>query len=200
MPSRESPAKLSGFCDTFSSHPVRIGDGSLRNLELKARLADLDGARRVAQAIATNRLSPQHQIDTYFHCRQGRLKLRQIDGLSSQLVSYARADEPGPKVSDYVLVPVTNPESLKAALSATLGVRCVIVKRREVYLHHNVRIHLDEVEGLGSFLEFEAVLGPRVDDVAGQSQLDFLAREFSLDRGDLLSGSYADMVRERLAS
>ena len=50
----------------------------------------------------------------------GRLKLRQIDGLSAHLVAYARADQPGPKVSDYVLVPISNPESLKAALAATL--------------------------------------------------------------------------------
>jgi predicted adenylyl cyclase CyaB len=70
----------------------------------------------------------------------------------------------------------------------------VVEKHREIYLYRNVRIHLDEVRGLGSFLEFEAVLGPGVDQVAGQSQLDFLAREFSLDRGDLLSGSYSDMV------
>jgi len=172
----------------------------LRNLELKARLGNLDAARTVAQAVATSRLSPQHQIDTYFHCRHGRLKLRQIDGLSAQLVSYARADEPGPKVSDYVLAPVSNPESLKAALTATLGVRCVVEKHREIFLHQNVRIHLDEVKGLGSFLEFEAVLGPGVDDARGQSQLDYLAREFSLTRGDLLSGSYSDMVTEQSVS
>lgn len=200
MPSCLSPAKLPAVLRGFSSHVVRIGYGALRNLELKARLGNLDAARTVARTVATSRLSPQHQIDTYFHCRQGRLKLRQIDGLSAQLVSYARADEPGPKVSDYLLVPVSNPESLKAALTTTLGVRCVVEKHRDIFLYQNVRIHLDEVKDLGSFLEFEAVLGHGVDDATGQSQLDYLAREFSLARGDLLSGSYSDMVTERPVS
>ena len=56
----------------------------MRNIELKARLADLDAARKTAVAIATERLGTQHQVDTYFHCRHGRLKLRQIDRLMGQ--------------------------------------------------------------------------------------------------------------------
>jgi predicted adenylyl cyclase CyaB len=166
----------------------------MRNIEIKARLADLDSARRIAAASATGRLGIQEHVDTYFHCPNGRLKLRQIDGLSAQLVWYARPDQQGPKASDYVLVPVANPETLKAALSAGLGVRGVVRKRREVFLWDNVRIHLDEVEGLGSFLEFEAVLGPRVDDAAGRAQLDQLVQEFAVDPADLLSGSYGDML------
>ena len=165
----------------------------MRNIELKARLPHPDAARKVAEAIATEALGTQHQVDTYFHCPQGRLKLRQIDGISAQLVWYARPDEPGSKASDYLLVPISDPEALKAALTAALGVRCIVEKRREVFLYHNVRIHLDEVKGLGSFLEFEAVLGPEVDDAAGYGQLAELIEEFSLDSGDMLPGSYADM-------
>ena len=166
----------------------------MRNIELKARLGDLEAARRIALRIATKQIGTQHQIDTYFHCRDGRLKLRQIDGLSAQLVWYARADQEGPKASDYQLVPVSNPETLKAALSAGLGVRVVVEKRREIYLYHNVRIHLDDVVSLGHFLEFEAVLGPDVDDATGHEQVAHLREEFSIAKSDLLTGSYADMV------
>ncbi len=166
----------------------------MRNIELKARLADPQNARQIAAAVATKRLGVQEQVDTYFHCPNGRLKLRQIDGLSAQLVWYARPDQQGPKASDYRLVPVANPETLKAALAAALGVRTVVRKRREVFLWHNVRIHLDEVEGLGSFLEFEAVLGPHVDDAAGQAQLAELVAKFAIAPGDLLPDSYGDMT------
>ena len=166
----------------------------MRNIELKARLTDWEAAREVAEAVATDRPGTEHQVDTYFHCRQGRLKLREIDGRSAQLVSYARADEPGPKPSDYVLVPVPDPEMLKAALTAALGVRCVVEKRREIFLHHNVRIHLDEVKGLGQFLEFEAVIGPEEDEAIGHRRLEDLARRFSVAGADMLSGSYADMI------
>lgn len=166
----------------------------MRNIELKIRLPNLDAARTVAQAIATERLGRQHQVDTYFRPHRGRLKLRQIDGRTAQLVWYARPDQPGPKPSDYLLVPVPDPETLKAALEAALGIECVVEKRREIYLYENVRIHLDEVRGLGTFLEFEAVVGPDVDDAAAYRQLEDLSKRFSLSSGDLLPGSYADML------
>jgi adenylate cyclase class 2 len=165
-----------------------------RNIELKARVADFDAARTVARRIATEHLGTQRQVDTYFHCRHGRLKLREIEGSTGQLVGYARPDEPGPKASDYMLVPIADPGPLKATLAAALGVQCVVEKQREIFLFHNVRIHLDEVKGLGRFLEFEAVLGPEADDAEGRSQVDRLIAEFSIEPGDLLPGSYADML------
>lgn len=166
----------------------------MRNIELKARLADLEAARAVATRIATDRPGVQQQVDTYFHCRQGRLKLREIDGRAAQLIWYARPDQAEPKACDYVLVSVADPAPLKAALAAALGVRVVVRKRREILLYHNVRIHLDEVAGLGSFLEFEAVVAPGIDDAAGRTQLDELMREFSIAPADLLTKSYAEML------
>ncbi len=166
----------------------------MRNIELKCRIGGLDSARRVAAELATGRLGRQEQVDTYFDCPHGRLKLRQIDGLSAQLVWYARPDREGPKASDYRVVPVANPETLKAALGAALGVRCVVRKQREVFLFHNVRIHLDEVDRLGTFLEFEAVLGADLDDGAGHEQLADLIGRFGLDEADFLAGSYSDML------
>lgn len=166
----------------------------MQNIEVKARLKDLERARRVAAELATRRLEPEHQIDTYFHCRQGRLKLRQIDGLRAELIWYDRPDRPGPKGSLYHLVPVANPETLKAALAAALGVRTVVEKRREIFLWHKVRIHLDEVAGLGGFVEFEAVLGPDVDESAGRSQVEELMSRFGIETADLLCGSYGELL------
>jgi adenylate cyclase class IV len=166
----------------------------LRNIELKARLADLQAARKVAQAVATARLGAQRQVDTYFHCTRGRLKLRQIDGLSAELVWYVRPDQQGPKASQYQLVPVSNPEALKAALAGALGIRGIVQKRREIFLEHGVRIHLDEVVGLSDFLEFEALLGPDMDEAAGHARLSQLIEAFAIDPADLLRGSYGDMV------
>jgi predicted adenylyl cyclase CyaB len=168
----------------------------MRNIELKARLVDYDAASRVASTIATKRLGTQHQVDTYFRCVSGRLKLRQIDGLRSELIAYARPNEDGPKASDYHLVPVANPETLKAALAASLGILTIVEKRREIFLYHNVRIHLDDVAGLGRFLEFEAVLGPSIDEAAGRMQINALMRHFAISPSDLLANSYGEMIAE----
>jgi len=168
----------------------------VRNIELKARLTDLAAARETARSIATKEIGLQVQTDTYFHCPNGRLKLRQIEHAPAHLVWYARPDTEGPKASDYRLVPVANPETLKAALSDEYGIWCVVRKHREIFLYHNVRIHLDEVEGLGTFLEFEAVLGGDVDDRQGHAQLAELRRQFSISDTDLLAVSYSDLLSE----
>ncbi len=148
----------------------------------------------MAEEIATKQLGVQHQVDTYFHCTHGRLKLRQIDGHAAQLIAYERPDDKQAKASDYRLVPVANPETLKQALTAALGVKTVVEKRREVFLYQNVRIHLDDVTGLGSFLEFEAVLGTGIDDAKGHAQLEFLRERFGIGPDDLLEGSYSDLL------
>ncbi len=138
--------------------------------------------------------SAQQQIDTYFHCHHGRLKLRQIDGLRAELVWYARPDEHGPKASDYQLVPLAHPETLKAALTAALGVRAIVEKRREIFLYHTVRIHLDDVVGLGHFIEFEAVVTPSVDQQASLALVEGLVQRFTIAPADLIATSYGDMV------
>lgn len=167
---------------------------SSRNIEIKARLRDPQRARRLADQIATGYLGVQRQIDTYFHCPQGRLKLREIDGQPAQLVSYARPDQPGPKGSDYVLTPVTDAALLKQALTMALGVWRVVDKRREIWLVDNVRVHVDDVVGLGAFLEFEAVLDPPFDSAGGQRQVEALLHRFSIAADDLLPGSYSDLL------
>lgn len=168
--------------------------GLRRNIELKAKLNDFETAQKIASQLATSRLGNQHQIDTYFSARHGRLKLRQIDGLSAFLVAYHRADAPGPKASDYQLVPIANPESLKLALRDALGIEVIVDKRREIFLWNNVRIHLDRVEQLGAFIEFEAVLEPGMDDASGHLQLAELRQRFRLPDEDLIEGSYSDLL------
>jgi len=173
-----------------------------RNIELKARLASLEAARVVAARIATQQLGRMRQVDTYFACARGRLKLREIESdgsTSAELIWYERPDRAGPKTSDYRRAQVADPAELKVALTSALGLRTVVDKRREVYLWDNVRIHLDQVERLGTFLEFEAVVNRRDEQEAADGQLSWLREQFSLAEADLVTGSYADLVVGRLS-
>ena len=63
-----------------------------RNLERKFRCPDLGAVRAALPALATRREGVQLQTDTYFHCRAGRLKLREIDGEPAVLIGYDRPD------------------------------------------------------------------------------------------------------------
>lgn len=165
-----------------------------RNVEIKARLHSIDAAREIAARIATKPLKVLHQVDTYFFCSHGRLKLRETQGEFSQLVWYDRCDVESAKTSNYQLVDVANPAALKAALAAAHGVRCVVDKRRELYLWKNVRIHLDSVVDLGNFLEFEAVLDPDDSEEQGSAQVENLLAQFAIETRDLLAGSYSELL------
>lgn len=165
----------------------------LCNVELKARLASLDHARSIAVQLATERLEDQHQVDTYFDCRQGRLKLREINDQRAELIWYDRPDQAEPKPCRYFRIPVPDPAAVKQALEAALGILVVVAKHREIYLADNVRIHLDRVVQWGTFLEFEAVLDPETSVEQGRQQVERLRQRFGISPVDLLTGSYADL-------
>jgi predicted adenylyl cyclase CyaB len=168
-----------------------------RNIELKARLEDLESARKTADRLATQRSPDQHQRDTYFVCRHGRLKLREIRGQAAQLISYARDDLASTKASHYRLLEVSEPELIGEMLLTTLGLLVVVEKHREITFHNHVRIHLDDVRDLGTFIEFEAVLGPDDPESAGHEIVQSLCREFAVRDEQVLADSYSDMVLQR---
>jgi adenylate cyclase, class 2 len=167
---------------------------ALYNLERKARCGDLCELREQAVKHGARFLAEETQADTYFHVPHGRLKLREINGLSATLIAYDRPDQKGSRLSSYHLVPVVHTPGLMAALAAALGVRGVVQKRRTIYLWHNVRIHLDEVEGLGTFVEFEAVLGPDDDEATAEERLEELGGALAIDASAYLATSYADLL------
>ena len=168
--------------------------GPRRNLELKARCADLASARQAVEQLSARDGGTEIQIDTYFHVAHGRLKLREIEGQAAFLIAYDRPDQDAARLSAYHLVPVPDAAGLKAALTAALGVRCQVRKRRQIYFWHNVRVHLDEVDGLGSFVELEAVLSFDEDERIAQAHLEELCRVLGIAPADPVAGSYGDHV------
>ena len=170
-----------------------------RNIELKARCPDLVAAGRIARGLGATHHGSERQQDTYFGGGDGRLKLRQRWAenrhLPSELIWYRRSDEPRPRPSDYSLVIVANGTEMRAVLAGALGIVTEVVKQRTVYLHDNVRIHLDDVMNLGTFLEFEAIVDATCDDAAALAKLERLRVAFAIAPEHVLSTSYADLLR-----
>jgi homotetrameric cytidine deaminase len=170
----------------------------MHNVELKAR--DPDPARSLERALAL-RAEDKGEIvqrDTYFAGARGRLKLReqQADGtpLWDELIEYSRADSTDARTSTYRRVPVADVAALHEALDAAYGTLATVSKRRRLLLWEGVRIHLDEVEGLGSYLEFEAVAEPGSDLAGEREKVERLRREFGVLDDDLVATSYLDLV------
>ena len=134
------------------------------------------------------------QDDTFFACSNGRLKLREFADGRGELIHYARNDEAGPNLSDYLITPVADPKVLRETLSRALGIRGRVRKRRRVYLFGRTRIHLDEVDGLGSFVELEVVLDDGETPDAGQQEATRLMERLGIPRAQLVEGAYLDLM------
>src|SRR5713101_6441952 len=128
------------------------------NVEIKARVTDAATMRPRLESLGTSAPEELVQVDTFYNVPTGRLKLREFANGTGELIYYERPDAVGPNVSSYFRAPSSDPASLRDVLARSLGVRATVRKRRDVFLIGQTRIHLDEVEGLGSFIEFEVVL------------------------------------------
>jgi homotetrameric cytidine deaminase len=166
-----------------------------RNVELKARDTDPAATLERALALGATDEGVLTQRDTYFERARGRLKLREQDGgreAGARLIAYTRRDGEAARTSAYRLAEVADPAALREALDAALGTLVVVEKRRRLLLFENVRIHLDEVRDLGSFVELEGVAAPD-SDLSREHELVARLRE-ELALGEPVAGSYSDLL------
>lgn len=167
------------------------------NIEIKARVRNFKHLQNLASALSDTPLQVIPQEDIFFQVPRGRLKLRILAADRAQLVFYERPDQDGPKRSNYHIFETGSPESLKETLSLALGVRGIVRKTRYLYLVGQTRIHLDDVEGLGHFMELEVVLGDGQSDAEGQAITRDLMVRLGIEPQDLLEGAYMDMIEKR---
>ncbi len=166
----------------------------MENVEIKARCANLPAMARAVAAAGAVLESRFEQVDTYFRVHSGRLKLRREEGAGDALIYYRRPDDTTPKLSRYELVPVPHGQQIQFILEQALGIKTVVRKRRQLWRLDNIRIHLDDVEGLGSFIEFEVEVRPGRDVAGCRAQADALLGQLGIERADLLAGSYSDLL------
>ena len=135
------------------------------------------------------------QKDIYFNVPAGRLKLRQ-GNIENNLIYYRRNNEKGPKRSDFYLTPVTDPSSLQTMLSEALGIKVIVEKKRKIFFLDNIKIHLDEISGLGFFVEIEAsnILNAHISVNILHKQCEVLMKQLNIAEEDLIECSYSDML------
>jgi len=172
-----------------------LGEGGMRsNVELKARYPDHERALRILRELGAKEDSLQRQVDTYFQVDSGKLKLREIDGSASELIFYRRSESSGlGQECRYVIFKHADPSKLKEILVAALGIRVQVRKERRVFWLEGVKINLDEVEGLGRFIEFEALADECGKDTAEKRVADLVGR-LGIAPQDIASCSYSDML------
>ena len=168
------------------------------NIEFKAKTNDIKALEEKLLSLNPQFIGEDHQKDTYYNVNTGRLKLRE-GNIENALIWYQREDVGGAKQSDILLYKHAPDEALKNILIKLHGVKIIIDKIRKIYFVENVKFHFDRVEGLGTFVEVEAI------DSTGEigieklkEQCNFYINFFEIKTEDFMKKSYSDMMMEAL--
>ena len=167
------------------------------NYEFKARCNDIERLESKLKEFSPLFIGIDHQIDTYFNVPNGRLKLRE-GNLENSLIHYNRINAADAKQSDVALYQHHPDKNLKETLSKALGVKVVVDKRRKIYFIDNVKFHFDEVNGLGSFIEVEAI---DKDGFIGieklKEQCNYYIQLFCIAKDQFIAESYSDLLAKK---
>jgi len=167
----------------------------LKNIEIKSPLADRPGTEQRLRSFGAKLEWTRRQTDTFFHSPSGWLKLREVEGCPSELISYRRSvKDSGPRESDYDVLRIDEASELSSVLERSLGILGRVEKRRSLWSYRNTRVHLDRVEGLGDFLELETVLAD-IDSEEGTAESEEVINLLELDRESFISVPYLELLR-----
>lgn len=171
------------------------------NIEIKAKCFHPGKVEAFLLSNGARFVGLDHQKDTYFQVPAGRLKLRQ-GNIENSLIFYRRPNQEGPKQSDFSLSKVTDGLATEQLLEKALGIKVVVEKYRKIFFIDNVKFHLDEVPGLGSFVEIEA---GNLSDASKtievlRDQCNYYMKAFEISEKDLINHSYSDMILAKKAT
>jgi predicted adenylyl cyclase CyaB len=165
----------------------------MRNIELKCRCTDLEAVLESALRLGARESGVLDQTDIFFRAPQARLKLRLFGDGTGEVIAYRRPDQPGARGSDYEIYPTTEPDALRRVLEAALEQEGIVRKQRRLLLYRHTRIHLDMVEGLGTFVELETVIRDP-SEAEARAELAEIAAALGLDAQNTLRGAYLDLL------
>ncbi|BBD09220.1 class IV adenylate cyclase [Desulfovibrio ferrophilus] len=161
-------------------------------VEAKARIDNPDAIREVLLAGGAVLEDKNRHTDIYFRTPMGRFKLREGErGSCLMYREHPRKDMQA--LVRYDIEPIAGAARVGAML-AMVGRRKVMLKNREVYAFDRATVHLDNIHGLGSFLEIEV----RVSDPAKAGEYALLCRDcmrrLGLDPASFETAGYDELL------
>lgn len=167
---------------------------NIKNFEFKAKIDELEKYENKLLTLNPKYQGLDHQIDTYFNAKHGRLKLRE-GNIENSLINYDRENISGSKESQIILYQHEPNKALKDILTKQLGVKVVVNKKRKIYFIENVKFHFDMVENLGTFMEVEAIDTEEKFTINElKEQCDKYFNFFELKDENIIDKSYSDLI------
>lgn len=166
------------------------------NVEIKAKVADFPAFLMRAKEVSGTEGDVIHQMDTFFNCPNGRLKIRCLQECKRPgvLIFYRRPDKIGPKVSEFECVNLEKSDEVKNALGLAYGVKGEVRKTRTLFHVGQTKIHADKVESLGTFMELEVQMKDGQSVEEGHKIAEDLMTRLGVRKDDLITGAYMDHI------
>lgn len=168
----------------------------MRNIEMKYRCKNLEPVAALAQSLGADDCGTFRQHDTFFQVDGGRLKLRKRSGAPGELIAYRRTDSKEAAPSQWSVFKTDDPDSLHEVLTQSLGASTVVEKERHLLLLDHTRIHLDTVDGLGTFVELETIVTDELVEADAFDEIKRIASDLGLSVKDSVRDSYADLLQK----
>ena len=165
----------------------------MKNLEIKAKCGSLSELRERVQTLGAACHGTMRQVDTYFRVPNGRLKLRELGDTHAELIYYERPNQSGLRYSNYQICEIADAASFKTLMLNALTARVVVEKQRELWMYGDTRIHLDDVVGLGAFVELETVMRGQTEHDA-YTEHDYVRTALDIQASAVVSVSYSDLL------
>ena len=165
-----------------------------RNIEIKAHARNFEAQKEAARELSTCEPEIIVQEDIFFKVNHGRLKLRVLSSDCAELIFYTRADQQGPKLSNYEISITNDPKGMKSILESAYGIRATVTKSRLLFMKGRTRIYFDDVESLGKFIELEVVLSEDDDLSEGQNEAAELMESLGIENAHLIECAYVDLL------
>jgi predicted adenylyl cyclase CyaB len=165
-------------------------------IEFKAPVVNLISLDEQVRALGADFMHARREQDLCFDFPDGVLVLRQPEGASADLLTYHRHSRGELQFVDVEVAEVRQPREVGAMLRGRFGVRVELEKTRRTFQWRRTQIQLDQVFGLGMFVELQT-LAISNDDATAESELREVLGALGIDPHTSEVRSYADMLVER---
>lgn len=181
----------------------------IHNIDTKAKIKNLQEKEQLVKEIGEFQYE-ETQVDTYFKVKKGKLKIRESPHEAS-LILYDRPTKKIRETNILIFGATFNPASakslttgeitnLKNILMKVLDVKVIITKKRKIYFTKSLsipgelRIHIDNVNDLGKFIEFEIQTTEKKE---GKKLIRNLLERCKISEDALIEDSYSDLLKKR---
>ncbi len=168
----------------------------MKNIESKFFIKDFGVIKKSLNKNGAKYVEKLSQLDTYYYCKTGRLKIREINNHSYELIFYQRPNKKGPKISNFQIISlkINQTKAIKNLLQESIGIKKIIKKIRYLWIYKNTRVHLDTVFGLGKFIELETVV-QNISLKEAEIEHAEIIKILSLSKAKRLSKSYCEIKK-----